>query len=82
MSRRSLILAAWCVVGAVLLAVAAANAGYRACEPGQPGVAGIRADGSTFTSCGGTDPIPFLVCGLAVIAVVVLAALVGARRHQ
>ena len=55
-------------VGIGLLVVAALNTDYPACAPGEPGVAGVRPDGSTFGGCG-TDPIPFSVAGLALLVV-------------
>jgi hypothetical protein len=63
------------VVGLGLLLVAALNADYTACAPGEPVRVDINADGSSYVSCDSTDPVPFLVAGLTGIA---LAGVLGA----
>lgn len=68
------------LAGAALLVVAAANADYPACGPGITGVAGMRADGSTFGGCG-VDPVPFLVAGSLAIAGGITALVIGLRRR-
>jgi hypothetical protein len=51
-------------VGVVLLVVAIANNDYRACSGGPITV----APGESSVSCGGLDPAPFLLMGLALCA--------------
>jgi hypothetical protein len=50
-------------LAATLIAVAAINAGYVACSPGEPVSIGTATDGDVVRSCGGTDPLPYLIGG-------------------
>jgi hypothetical protein len=70
------------VIGLALLVVAAINSDYTACAPGEPVGGGVNADGSTYVSCGGTDPTPFLVLGLVALGLALAAAALSVRRGR
>ena len=63
--------------GCVLLVIALVNSDYRSCSSGPV----TAPAGQSSLSCGGLDPAPFLVAGLALCAAAAVAYAALSRRH-
>jgi hypothetical protein len=70
------------VFGVVLLVVAVSNFDYGVCQPGEPAFAGVNADDSGYSSCGGVNPVPYLVGGLILLCVAGALAARSWSRHR